>query len=48
MATCGATVDTADDRTLVCDQPAGHAGPVHSDNGEAWGDPALPRPEPQS
>lgn len=40
--TCGATIDLADERTLTCVLPEGHAGPVHRDeHGEAWGDPAL-------
>lgn len=47
MAKCKATIDTQDARTLVCDLPAKHQGPVHIDkSGERWGDTNLRMPIP--
>lgn len=43
---CGETIELGDGRTLTCALPAGHDGPVHTDeHGESWGDPDLPLPD---
>jgi hypothetical protein len=40
---CGATIELpASGEVLTCDLDGGHDGPVHSDQGHAWGDYTLP------
>jgi hypothetical protein len=40
---CNATIELpGNGQVLTCDLVEGHDGPVHSDDGHAWGDITLP------